>query len=253
MSTPPLEHSHRPDDIRRRLRQQPAQSYLSDAILGGIDGCVTTVAVIASVAGAGLPGMIAFVLGIASLIADAFSMGVSNYQAVKSQDDARDRLREQERRHIRLAPQGEREEVREIFRQKGFDGDTLEKVVDTISADERLWVNTMLQEEFGYALSGPAPLKAAMATFGVFIGVGFIPLLPFLIPALAGTEMFLVSGTTAIVALFGIGWAKGQILGMGRFRAGMETLAMGGGAAAVAFLSGFVLEPMLGNLQLHQG
>ncbi|MFO7788661.1 MAG: VIT1/CCC1 transporter family protein [Halospina sp.] len=245
-----LEHSHQPDAIRERLSQQPQQSYLSDAILGGIDGCVTTVAVIASVAGAGLPGMIAFVLGIASLIADAFSMGVSNYQAVKSQDDARDRLREQENRHIRHDPDGEREEIREIFRQKGFEGDTLEQVVETISADKRLWVNTMIQEEFGYALSGPAPLKAALSTFWVFIGVGLIPLLPFLIPFLAGLEMFLVSGAAAILALFGIGWVKGQILGMDRFRAGIETLAMGGGAALLAFLLGFVFEPMLGDLKL---
>lgn len=245
-----LEHSHHPDAIQARLSQQPQQSYLRDAILGGIDGCVTTVAVIASVAGAGLPGMIAFVLGIASLIADAFSMGVSNYQAVKSDDDARDRLREQEIRHIRHDPEGEREEIREIFRQKGFEGDTLEQVVKTISADKHLWVNTMIQEEFGYALSGPAPLKAAMATFWVFIGVGLIPLLPFLIPFLAGLEMFLVSGVVAIGALFGIGWVKGQMLGMSRLRAGLETLAMGGGAAILAFLLSFVFEPMLSGLKL---
>ncbi|WP_077529154.1 VIT1/CCC1 transporter family protein [Vreelandella utahensis] len=250
MANTPLEHSHQPEAIRERLSEQPSQSYLSDAILGGIDGCVTTVAVIASVAGAGLPGMIAFVLGIASLIADAFSMGVSNYQAVKSQDDAREQLRDQEERHIRFAPEGEREEIREIFRQKGFEGDTLEQVVDTISADKRLWVNTMIQEEFGYALSGPAPLKAALATFWVFIAVGLIPLLPFLLPFLAGMEMFLVSGITAIVALFGVGWVKGQILGMARLRAGLETLAMGGGAALLAFLLGFVFEPMLGELRL---
>lgn len=250
MDDNPLEHSHQPDAIRERLSQQPQQSYLRDAILGGIDGCVTTVAVIASVAGAGLPGMVAFVLGIASLIADAFSMGVSNYQAVKSDHDARDRLREQEARHIHHNPEGEREEIREIFRQKGFSGDILEQVVETISADKRLWVNTMIQEEFGYALSGPAPMKAAASTFWVFIGVGLIPLLPFLIPFLAGLQMFLVSGAVAILALFGIGWVKGQILGMSRFRAGLETLAMGGGAAILAFLLSFVFEPMLSGLKL---
>jgi len=175
MSHTNLEHSHEPEAIRERLSQDHTPSYLRDAILGGIDGCVTTVAVIASVAGAGLPGMVAFVLGIASLIADAFSMGVSNYQAVKSDDDARDRLRDQEARHIELDPGGEREEIRQIFKQKGFEGEALENIVETISANERLWINTMIQEEFGHPLSGPSPWKAALATFGVFIGVGLIP------------------------------------------------------------------------------
>lgn len=245
-----LEHSHEPEAIRSRLNEEPAPSYLRDAILGGIDGCVTTVAVIASVAGAGLPGMVAFVLGIASLIADAFSMGVSNYQAVKSDDDARDRLRDQEARHIELDPGGEREEIRQIFLQKGFEGETLDHIVQTISANERLWINTMIQEEFGHPLSGPTPWKAAAATFCVFIGVGLIPLLPFLAPFLVGAQMFYISGTIAIISLFGIGWVKGVILGMSRFRAGIDTLAMGGGAALLAFLLGFVFEPMLGNLQI---
>lgn len=244
-----LEHSHEPAAISKRLNEEPAPSYLRDAILGGIDGCVTTVAVIASVAGAGLPGMVAFVLGIASLIADAFSMGVSNFQAVKSDEDAREQLREQERRHIQLEPEGEKEEIRQIFGQKGFSGGTLENIVETISADERLWVNTMIQEEFGHPLSGPSPWKAALATFSVFIGVGLIPLLPFITPFLAGTQMFVVSGTVAVLSLFGIGWVKGLILGMSRFRAGLETLAMGGGAALLAFLLGFVFEPMLGDLK----
>mgnify|MGYP006285807355 CR=1 FL=1 len=245
-----LEHSHEPEAIRRRLNEDHAPSYLRDAILGGIDGCVTTVAVIASVAGAGLPGMVAFVLGIASLIADAFSMAASNYQAVKSDDDAREQLRQQEKRHIKLEPEGEREEIRQIFRQKGFEGETLDNIVKTISSDEHLWVNTMIQEEFGHPLSGPSPWKASIATFSVFIGVGLIPLLPFIAPFLAGMDMFIVSGVIAVLSLFGIGWVKGVILGMGRMRAGMETLAMGGGAALLAFLLGFVFEPMLGDLTI---
>ena len=248
--TDDLEHSHDRRAIRARLARKPSTSYLRDSILGGIDGCVTTVAVIASVAGAGLPGMIAFVLGLASLVADGFSMGVSNYQAVKSDDDARKRLRAQEHRHIDVTPDGEREEVREIFRQKGFRGSTLETIVDTITADRRLWVDTMLQEEHGLALHGPSPLKAGLATFVVFIMVGGLPLFPFLLPWLDGDGYFMVSAMVAAGALFAIGWVKGVVLGMPRLRAGLETLLMGGGAAAAAFLFGVFLEPMLGDLRI---
>lgn len=243
-----LEHSHDPDAIRRRLATAPRPSYLRDAILGGIDGCVTTIAVVAGVAGAGLPGVVAFVLGVSSLVADAFSMGASNYQGVKSDQDARERLRSQEKRHIRLAPEGEREELRVIFRAKGFSGDTLERIVDTIASDPRRWIDTMIREEYGLALSGPSPLRAAAATFGVFLLAGVIPLVPFLVPLFTGMGQFATSGIAAVLVLFGIGYAKGAILGMPRWRAGLETLLMGGGAALIAFLFGFVLEPMLGDL-----
>ncbi len=245
-----LEHSHELEAIRRRLNEKPQPSYLRDAILGGIDGCITTIAVIASVAGAGLPGAIAFVLGVASLVADAFSMGVSNYQAVKSDDDARRRLREQEKRHIQQVPEGEREEIREIFRRKGFEGEALDRIVETITADRRLWIDTMIQEEHGLALHGPSPARASLATFSVFFGVGALPLIPFLVPVLSGTEYFVASGIVTLFALFGIGWVKGVVLDTPRWRAGAETLLMGGAAALVAFLFGYFLEPMLGDLRI---
>ncbi|WP_043517256.1 VIT1/CCC1 transporter family protein [Halomonas sp. BC04] len=245
-----LEHSHDKEDIRKRLRDGHGSSYLRDAILGGIDGCVTTIAVVASVAGAGLPGMIAFVLGVASLVADALSMGVSNYQAVKSDEEARERLRRQEEKHVDIVPDGEREEIREIFRAKGFSSDALETIVETICADRKLWVDTMIKEEYGLALDGPTAWKAGCATFSVFMGVGALPLLPFLVPYLSGAEYFVASGVVTALALFGIGWIKGWVLDTRRFQAGLETLLMGGGAAAVAFLFGFFLEPMLGDLRL---
>ncbi|TVP84087.1 VIT1/CCC1 transporter family protein [Thioalkalivibrio sp.] len=247
---PELEHSHEPDAIQHRLDDGPRSSYLSDAILGGIDGCVTTIAVVASVAGAGLPAMIAFVLGMASLVADAFSMGVSNYQAVKSQHDAREGLRHQEERHIEQVPEGEREEVRIIFENKGFEGETLERNVDTITQDRRRWIDFMLQEEHGLPLQGPSPTKAGLATFSVFILVGALPLLPFLVPVLSDGGHFVASAGMACVALFGIGYVKGMVLDMARWRTGLETLLMGGGAALVAFLFGYFLEPMLGDLRI---
>ena len=243
-----LEHSHAPEAIRRRLALEHRPSYLRDAILGGIDGCVTTVAVVASVFGAGLPGMVAFVLGMASLVADAFSMAVSNYQAVKSDHDNREQLREQEARHIDEEPEGEREEIRQIFRHKGFDGETLERIVSTITSNRELWIDTMVQEEYGHSLNGPVPWRAGLATFLMFVIVGLVPLLPFLIPVLAGNEVFLASAVAALLALFAVGWVKGMVLGMSRFKAGAETLLMGGGAALVAFLFGIFLEPMLGDI-----
>lgn len=245
-----LEHSHDPEAIRQRLDEGRKPSYLRDAILGGIDGCVTTFAVVASVAGAGLPGLVALSLGLASLIADGFSMGVSNYQGVKSDRDAVDQARRTENRHIRQAPDGEREEIRQIFARKGFEGDVLERIVTTISADESLWVDTMLREEHGLEIEGANPTRAALWTFAAFVLVGAVPLIPFLLPALGIDIAFAISSTLTALTFFGIGFMKGVVLGEGRWRSGIETLLMGGGAAIIAYLVGGVFEPMMTEMGL---
>jgi vacuolar iron transporter family protein len=245
-----LEHSHHPSEIRSRLAAEHRPSYLPAAILGGIDGCVTTIAVVASVAGAGLPGIIAFVLGLASMVADGFSMAVSNYQAVKSEGDARERLRQREGRHIDQVPDGERDEIRAIFEAKGFEGEALETIVTTITQDRDRWIDVMIQEEYGLSLHGPSPTIAGLATFAVFLLVGSVPLVPFLLPMFNGGNYFIASAVMAALALFGIGYVKGVVLDMPRWRAGLETLLMGGGASAIAFLFGYFLEPMLGGLRI---
>ena len=245
-----LEHGHQPLEIRRRLASEHQPSYLPAAILGGIDGCVTTIAVVASVAGASLPGIIAFVLGLASMVADGFSMAVSNYQAVKSEGDARERLRQRESRHIDQVPDGERDEIRAIFEAKGFEGEALETIVTTITQDRDRWIDVMIQEEYGLSLHGPSPAIAGLATFAVFLLVGMVPLVPFLLPMFNGGNYFIASAAMAGLALFGIGYVKGVVLDMPRWRAGLETFLMGGGASAIAFLFGYFLEPMLGGLRI---
>jgi VIT1/CCC1 family predicted Fe2+/Mn2+ transporter len=173
-----LELEHSPEAIRGRLAGLRQHSYLGDAILGGIDGCVTTFAVVAGTVGGGFPNIVAIVLGFANLLADGFSMAVSNYQNTKSQRDLVEEARRTEEQHIEHIPKGEQEEIRQIFASKGFEGVILEKIVEVITQDRRLWVDTMLTEELGLQIEGPRPVRAALVTFGAFFAVGIIPLLP---------------------------------------------------------------------------
>lgn len=241
-----LHASHTPAAVARRLDGDTTPKSTGDAVLGGIDGCVTTLAVVAGVYGAGMSATAAFVLGCANLLADGFSMAVSNYEAVRTEHDRRARLREIEQRHIDAVPEGEREEIRQIFRGKGFEGETLERVVDVITRDREVWVETMLAEEYGLQREDRDPLRAALVTFGAFVAVGAAPLLAFLIPAIAVGTRFTISAALGAVMFFAIGMLKGTRPGETRVGAGFKTLLTGGAAASLAFVVGRGLNALMG-------
>lgn len=242
----PLEAEHRPEAIRRRLAKPVRHSYLADAVLGAIDGCVTTLAIVAGAVGAGFSSVVAIVLGIANLLADGFSMAVSNYQSGRTREDLVERTRQIEREHIRRVPQGETEEIRQIFAAKGFSGETLERIVETITSDPDVWVDTMLVEEHGLALQGPSPWLSGLSTFAAFVVVGLVPLVPFLFTALAPNEVFTVSVVLSMVAFFSVGVLKGHVLGNRRWRFGIETLVAGSSAALLAYMVGALLREAWG-------
>jgi vacuolar iron transporter family protein len=241
-----LADDHHPAAIERRLDGSAASEHVSDAVLGGIDGCVTTFAVVSGAAGAGFPSSVAIVLGLANLFADGFSMAVSNFESTRSQGEFIAHTRRTEAAHIREVPEGEREEIRQIFRRKGFSGEVLERIVDTISADPNVWIDTMLVEEYGLRKEAPQPWRAAIVTFGAFIVVGAVPLAPFLVPGLGMTRQFYLSGGLAACVFAGIGMLKSAVFRQPMLRAGLTTLASGGAAASIAYLTGYLLHLAFG-------
>ncbi|MBM3264470.1 MAG: VIT1/CCC1 transporter family protein [candidate division Zixibacteria bacterium] len=240
-----LASSHTAEAIRKRLSDGPSQSYLRDFIYGAMDGTVTTFAVVSGVAGAGLSNGIVIILGLTNLMADGFSMAVGNYLGTKAEAGQRDRARDEERRHIELLPDGEREEIRQILARKGFTGQDLEQAVNVITGDISRWIDMMVQEELGLSLTTPSPTKAALATFGEFILIGLIPLFPFLVQwVLPGSfsTPFLWSSLSTLVAYFCIGAAKSRYTAQRWYRAGIETLLIGVVAAGLAYGVGLLLK-----------
>lgn len=236
--------AHTPERIRRRLETPVSDSYLRDFVYGAIDGTVTTFAVVSGVAGAGLSTGVIIVLGMANLVGDGFSMAASNYLGTKTEDELRKKARRMEEQHILQYPEGEREEVRQIFAGKGFAGQQLEQVVEVITADRKRWVDTMLVEELGLSLKGPSAIRAAVTTLIAFVLVGLIPLIAFIYNYLVPgglTNPYLASTVLTAIAFFLVGAAKSWFVDASWYRAGTETLLIGGGAAALAYAVGLLL------------
>ena len=238
-----MEHEHSPDAIRRRLESGPKHNYLRDWIYGGIDGAVTTLAVVTGVAGAQLSTWIILALGFANLFADGFSMAASNYLGTKSEHDDWRRLQDIENRHIDLAPEGEREEVRQIFERKGFEGDELERIVELITADRERWVQTMLMDEYGLPHAVRSPWIASLCTFTAFLICGLVPLLSYLF---SSEHSFKLSIILTGIVFFVIGSIKSRWSTSSWWHSGFTTFFVGAVAAALAYFTGVIIKQLLG-------
>ena len=240
-----LDEAHTPKAIAKRLSSTTSHSYLGDFVLGAIDGTVTTFAVVSGVAGAQLSHSVALVLGVANLVADGFSMAVGNYLSSKAERHVVDRVRMVESHHIDKVPDGEREEVRQIFAAKGFQGELLEQAVSIITEDRHRWIDTMVTEEFGLQLETPSPFRAALTTYFAFIVAGFVPLLPLCLMRGRDGHVFLTSALATCVTFLVVGLIKGHVVGRSKGVSGLETLLVGSTAAAIAYLAGTVLKGLL--------
>jgi VIT1/CCC1 family predicted Fe2+/Mn2+ transporter len=236
------EHSHDLKDISERLARGPSTSYLPDAIYGAIDGTVTTFAILAGAVGAHLSSRVIIILGVANLVADGFSMAAGNYTATRTALQRAAHLREIEERHITEHPDGERHEIREIYRGKGFSGRALETITGLITSRHGAWVDAMLVEEYGVAGDGRSPLRAAAATYAGFVAAGCLPLIPFVfgVPNSVGVAT-IASG----LAFFLIGSLKSRWSVQSWWTSGLETLGIGAAAATFAYAVGAFIERLI--------
>jgi VIT1/CCC1 family predicted Fe2+/Mn2+ transporter len=234
-----LEHEHTPAAISERLAKGTRPNYLRDFVYGGIDGSITTFAVVAGTVGANLSTRIILILGAANLIADGFSMAASNFLGTRAERDDYRRIAGMEQTHIDLVPEGEREEIRQIYAAKGFTGEELENIVTTVTADFDLWIKTMLTEEHGLPLEMRSEWMAAISTFGAFLLCGLVPMMPFVFGT-AGA--FPVSASLTGFVFFAIGSFKAKWSTQPWWQSGLFTLAIGSTAASLAYFVGTILE-----------
>ena len=203
---------------------QATGSYVGDFVYGAIDGSVTTFAVVSGVVGASLSVNIVIILGFANLLADGFSMAVGNYLSSKSNKEFIEKEREREEWEIKNYPQGEIEEIRAIFRKKGFNGKQLESAVKTITSNKKVWVDTMMADELSLVEEKTSPVKKGAVTYMSFVLVGIIPLIPYLLSFFSETikaSVYTLSIIMTFIAFFFIGSAKVYVTGKNFFKSGL--------------------------------
>lgn len=229
-------------------RKSPFAEYFKEVIYGGIDGIVTTFAVVSGFAGAALSSdtttqlsfIIVLLFGLANLFADAVSMGLGNFLSVRSEKDQYAILRSKEQALIQMNPEVERQETIVLMQAKGFSETDAKTLADIYSTNEDYWLDFMMANE--YEMSDPRgdnPVLTGLTTFGSFIVFGAIPILPFVfLQDVTPIQMFQVSTVGTAFALVLLGLMKWKIVGTGFSRSLGEVVLVGATASIIAFVVG---------------
>lgn len=223
------------------------QKHLGEFVYGGIDGSVTTFAVVAGSVGADLNASVVLILGFANLLADGFSMSVGAYLSAKSEQQNFEKHKAIEYWEVENIPEAEREEIRGIYRQKGFKGELLEKVVEVICSKKEVWVDTMMKEELEMMKNHKSPFKIGLVTYMSFLTVGIIPLVVYLWDFLftfSGNVFWTTCGLTGFSFMM-IGYLKSFVTETDKWKSILETLLLGAIAAGVAYYVGDILEKII--------
>ena len=215
---------------------------LADVVLGAQDGLVNTLGVVLGVAAASSDARIVFASGMAAGIAESLSMAAVGYTSSLARGDLFRSEREREYRHLETTPVVERDEVRALYMRKGFRGELLEQVVETICANKDVWVAVMMAEEHELL-----PIdRAASVRSAVIVGVSalagsVVPVLPF---ALLGLRAGVIAALALGAALlFGLGAYKATVTTGRRVRSGTELALIGMASAVTGYVIGYALAP----------
>jgi len=223
--------------------------YIKSAVYGGLDGIITTFAVVAGVAGAELAAGVVLILGFANLIADGLSMAIGDFLSTKSENEYHKAERERESWEIENYPEGEKKELVELYTDKGMTKKDAETIVSLISKNKSTWVDIMMVEELGIIESTESPLKNAVVTFISFAVFGLIPILAYVLAypiAFFRENTFAVACALTLLTLFTLGAVKVKVTGKNFFKSGLETVSVGGFAAFAAYLVGHLLRGLAG-------
>jgi VIT1/CCC1 family predicted Fe2+/Mn2+ transporter len=211
--------------------------WVRDVMLGLNDGLVASFAVTSGVAGAFTHGNAAVMAGLSEMLGGAVAMGLAAFISARSQVEFYQSEIEREREEIKRWPDRERDEIRTIYREKGFGGQLLEQIVAHITADPERWSNVMMREELGFSEgSFDSPLRSAFAVGLSYLCGAFVPVWAYIF--FEPSDGITVSAISTIVVLFAVGALKTVITSRSWWRSGLESMLTGIAAAGVTYAAG---------------
>lgn len=219
--------------------------YIKSWVYGGLDGIITTFAVVAGVAGAALNVNIILILGFANLIADGISMAIGDYLSTKSENEYYEIERKRESWEVKNNPKGEEEEMLEIYKKKGLSKKDSKELLKILKRNKKFWIDTMMNDELGLQRPKESPAKNGIITFISFVVFGFIPLLLYVLSSVFNftiSKGFMWTSILAGASMFFLGSMKTKVTQKNWLRSGSETLLIGGLAATTAYFIGELLS-----------
>jgi len=222
-------------------------TYIKSVVYGGVDGIITTFAVVSGVTGASLHAGIILILGFANLIADGISMATADYLSSKAERDMQRTERRHESLEIRKDPEAHKKDMIEHYVSCGMAKRDAVVVVEKLSRNKVIWTDLMLAKECSIVETTISATKSAWITFASFVGFGFVPLFAYVLARYSELTFnaFVAASILTGITLFALGAYKAKITELNWLKSGFQTLLLGGVAAGAAYLIGFALAGII--------
>jgi VIT1/CCC1 family predicted Fe2+/Mn2+ transporter len=213
-----------------------AGEKVRDIVIGMSDGLTVPFALAAGLSGAVTSSSIVVTAGLAEIAAGAIAMGLGGYLAARSDAEHYASERRREDQEIIEKPDAEKAEVRDIFLSYGLAAEDAGRIVEAMAANPDTFAEFMMRFELGLEAPDPKRALVSAVTIGLsYIAGGAIPLAPYLFVAKAASGL-LASVVMTLMALLVFGFVKARLTGQHPVRGAVQTAAIGGLAAAAAFL-----------------
>ena len=220
--------------------------HVRQAVFGANDGLVSTFGLLAGLVGANVPASILLIANIVNMFAAGMSMGLGSYLSTKSEVEYHKKLVDEERHRIRHSRSNAEAQLLLLCKQKGFKNAELKTFMQELMSTDEDWVDFVMEEKYGIGRSSfPDPIKGGVIMFFVFVGCGFIPILP-LFFGLQGMAALGASAFVTAIALFFVGALKHKLTERDWLSLGLENLAIGTITGTVGFLAGIYTAGLVG-------